>query len=166
MFVGQLCDACDLLEIDRGEALTNAGPEGRTIAIDPGTMLLGDLGTLQKAEYIEPFRRNTGIDSLLDDTRKGVPNRCHPRCKRLRDRRPGVRKRVGRNQKTGGHKRACRWQQHLSDSPHQHGIAREPADCLDAKDAAIARGQAHGTAAISAESEINQLASDGHCGAA
>src|SRR5215469_15847087 len=83
MFVGQLC-ACDVLKIDRGEALTNAGPEGRTIAIDPGTMLLGDLDTLQKAEYIDPFRRNAGIASLLDDTRKGVPNRCHPRCKRLR----------------------------------------------------------------------------------
>ena len=108
MFVGQLC-ACDLLEIDRGEALTNAGPEGRTIAIDPGTMLLGDLDTLQKAEYIDPFRRNAGIDSLLDDTRKGVPNRCHPRCKRLRIAGPesanesvAIRRRVGTNVLAGG----------------------------------------------------------------
>src|SRR5215469_8250142 len=36
----------------------------------------------------------------------------------------------------------------------------------DAKDTAIARGQAHGTAAISAESEINQVAGNSHCRAA
>jgi hypothetical protein len=107
MFAGELC-ARDLLGVDRadpGEALANAGPKSRTVAIDPGAMLLGDLGTLQNAEYIDPFRGNAGIDSLLDDTRKCVPNRCDPRCKRQHDRGPGVRKRIGRNQKTGGHER-------------------------------------------------------------
>jgi hypothetical protein len=92
------CDAPDVhgraLRADPGEALTDAGPEG----IDPGSMLLCDLGTLQNAKYIDPFLGNTGIDS-----REGTPDRYYSQRKRLRDLRPGIRKRISRNQTTRLH---------------------------------------------------------------
>ena len=172
--------ALDLGGIDRtrpAEALGDAWAEARIVRIDPGAVPPPDFVALENAKNGRPCRRIAGIDLDPAMLRKRGLEPRHRVGKRRRDLAAGKRERVFGDQQALRQK-CRRFRQHDAAYPrHRFGIAREPSDRIEARgkirhavdrseamggadavDAAIARWQAHRSAAIRAERKVDQAA--------